>query len=177
MLFLATISIDFMEELNLYKHKSKPNNHGGSKPKEIIESAGKNLLVQWNIRYKNFCDERSFDKYFEKGANKPDLIISYNEKPALLIWNGEQTKSLTANKQAIEFFERLQKDIKIPILICFITLDKNEFIAERRFAVINNHASAENKKPPDIYKTVIFKSELPIFNKENLLKLVFELNN
>lgn len=166
-----------MEELNFYQQKPKQSYCASDNIQNIVEAAGKDLLIQWNIRYKNFCDERRFDKFWGKDVDKPNLIIWYNDKPALLDWKGKQSKGWSANEQAVKFYERLQKELNIPILICFITFDENEYIAERRFAVINSHAYVENKKPPERNKNVMFKDELPIFNKENLLKYVFEINN
>jgi len=165
-----------MEELNLYIQKSKHNFHNNLKPQDIIEAAGKDLLIQWNIRYKKFCNNHKLDKFLERNKEKPDLIISYNEIPALLDWKGNLLNNWRVNEQTIKSYEKLHNTFNIPILICFITLDENDFISERRFAVINNHDYTEDKKSPDANKSIIFNNELPIFNKENLLKYVFGIS-
>lgn len=166
-----------MEELNPYSQKTKRHFRDNYKPQDIIEEAGKDLLIQWNIRYKKFHDDHRFDKYFEKDKGKPDLIISYNDKTALLDWKGNLTNNWRVNEQTIKSYEKLHKTFQIPILICFITLDENNCISERRFAVINSHDYVESKEETNSNKKIIFKNELPIFNKENLLKYVFGIIN
>jgi hypothetical protein len=166
-----------MEELNLYQKKQTRSYCDSDKIQDIVEAAGKDLLIQWNIRYNNFCNDRRFYTFWKKDDAKPDLIISYNDKPALLDWKGKLSIGWFASEHTIKSYERLQKILNIPILICFITIDESEYISERRFAVINSHLYMENKKQSDGNKTVMFKDELPIFNKENMLKYIFDLNN
>ncbi len=163
-----------MEQLDFKPAKSTKNFRDNYKLHDMAENAGKDLLIQWGISFKKFGDDRRFEKLWEKGEDKPDLIITYKTKSALLDWKGKHSNKWIANERAVKSYEKWQQSFKTPMLICFLVFDNFGMVSERRFAVINLHAYSVNKKKQwDKNKTVEFKDELPVFNKENLLKFVF----
>jgi hypothetical protein len=50
----------------------------------MAEEYGKNLLVQWGVWFDIFGKDRRYENVWEKGKNKPSLIISYKGEDALL---------------------------------------------------------------------------------------------
>lgn len=166
-----------MEELDFQPAKSTKDFRENYKLHDFAERTGKDLLVQWGIRFKKFGDDKRFEKLWEKGEDKPDLVITYNNKFGLLDWKGKHSTKWIVNTRAVKAYERWQHKFNVPVIICFISFDEQNCIKDRRFTIINYHKYVYNKhKQWDKNKTVEYKIDLPVFNKENLLKYVFAYN-
>lgn len=163
-----------MIQFNSMPTKSKWNFRNIYELENITENAGKDLLVQWNIKFQKFCGDKSKNKFWPKCDDKPDLIITRNKKSALLDLKGIYTKNFLLKEKTVKTYERWQKENKTPVIICFFNFDSMDFVNDRRFAVLNFHNyKPVSKKESDKNKTVKFEKSLPLFCKENLLKYVF----
>ncbi len=164
-----------MKRLDFQPAKSKEEFRSNYKLHDLAERAGKNLLVQWGIDFKMFGEDKRYEKIWEKGEDKPDVIIDYKEKKALLDWKGKHTGTFLVNSRAINSYLRWQKKINIPVIIAFIIFDENNRLIDRRLAFLPVHKFIDSETEQwDKNKTVEFKEELPKFTKENLLKFLFE---
>ncbi len=113
---------------------------------------------------------------WEKGKNKPDVVINYKGKRALLDWRGKHIKSFLVNIRAIESYERWRNKFHIPVVIAFFIFDEKNSLLERRFAFLPAHKYIESaSKQWDKNKTVEFNEGLPKFTKENLIKHLLTL--
>lgn len=161
----------------------KPAKSGGMfrknyKLHDVAELTGKNLLVQWNIKFMPFGQDRRYEKLWEGGEDKPDLKITWNGKAALLDWKGKRYSRFRINQRAVKSYEHWMEKLNIPVVICFFTINVDSHgaisVINRRFAEIGLHKYEVIKnKEWDKNSTVEFKEELPIFNKKNLINLVF----
>lgn len=163
-----------MQKLDFDPAKSEHEFKSNYRLHDLAELTGKDLLVQWNIRFKSFGEDRRHEKIWEQGQDKPDLIINYNGKSALLDWKGKHSKGWVVNQRAIKSYEEWQKELNMPVIICFFAFDDMNMVKDRRFAIVNVHKYIESKnKQWDKNKTVEFIADLPVFNKKNLLDLIF----
>ena len=80
-----------MKELDFKPHKTTEEFRNNYKLHDLAEECGKNLLVQWGIKFDLFGKDRRYEKVWERGKDKPDLIISYKGKEGLLDWKGKHT--------------------------------------------------------------------------------------
>lgn len=136
----------------------------------LAENMGKNLLIQWGIKYKSFKHNKMYKKVWQKGKNKPDVLITYRSKSALLDWNGRHLNNWIINKKAVDSYFIYADKLKIPVVICFFVFDDEGILTDRRFAFLSKHNYIEIKaKHWNKNKTVEFKKKLPVFTKENLL--------
>ena len=165
-----------MKELDFRPAKSKEEFRSNYKLHDLAERAGKNLLVQWAIDFKMFGEDKRYEKLWEKGEDKPDVIIDYKGKQALLDWKGKHTKTFLVNTRAIKSYERWQIKFNIPVIIAFVIFDENNYLIDRRFAFLPVHEFVESEKTQwDKNKTVEFKEDLPKFTKENLIKYLLTI--
>ena len=165
-----------MKELDFHPAKSKEEFRSNYKLHDLAERAGKNLLVQWAIDFKMFGEDKRYEKLWEKGEDKPDVIINYKGKQALLDWKGKHSKTFLVNTRAIKSYERWQIKFNIPVIIAFIVFDENNNLIDRRFAFLPVHEFVESEKTQwDKNKTVEFKEDLPKFTKENLIKYLLTI--
>ena len=164
-----------MEKLDFNPVKSGNDFRENYKLHDLAEFAGKNLLTQWNISFENFGDDRRNDSVWEKGNDKPDLIISFNNKSALLDWKGKHAPKWIVNSRAVKAYELWQMEKNLPVIICFFLFDDLSNLLDRRFAVLNSHKyKNQTKLQWDKNKTIEFVDDLPIFNKTNLINFVFD---
>ena len=139
-----------MKELDFKPHKSKEEFRNNYKLHDLAEQLGKNLLIQWGIRFDIFGKDRRYERVWEKGKDKPDLIISYKGKDEVLDWKNK---------------------INMPVFVAFFLFDEKENLIENRLAVVGVHKpKASSTKEWDKNKTVEFDNSLPIFTKSELLK-------
>jgi len=165
-----------MKELDFHPAKSKEEFRSNYKLHDLAERAGKNLLVQWAIDFKMFGEDKRYEKLWEKGEDKPDVIINYKGKQALLDWKGKHSKTFLVNTRAIKSYERWQIKFNIPVIIAFVIFDENNYLIDRRFAFLPVHEFVESEKTQwDKNKTVEFKEDLPKFTKENLIKYLLTI--
>lgn len=137
---------------------------------DLAEHAGKNLLTQWGIDFKEFGKDNRYQKVWEKGLDKPDAIISYKGQSLFLDWKGKHKPFWMLNERAILAYERWSQIYSLPIIIAFFVFDKQNLLLQRRFAFLGEHNYIESvKRQWDKNKTVEFRMELPQFSKANLL--------
>ncbi len=160
-----------MKELNFRPAKSKEEFRNNYKLHDLAERVGKNLLVQWGIEFKEFGEDKRYEKLWEKGEDKPDVIIKYKNNFALLDWKGKRTKMFIVNERAAHAYLKWQKKLEVPVIIAFLLFDDNRNLIDRRFAFLEAHKFISSKSEQwDKNKTVEFDEELPKFTKENLIK-------
>ena len=154
--------------------KSGEDFHDNYKLHDLADAAGKNLLIQWNIKFQDFGEDRRYEQLWEKGKDKPDSIITFRDKSALIDWKGKHSKSWIVNSRAVKSYEFWQKKLNLPVIVCFFVFSQKNTLIDRRFALLNKHNYTEVIKLQwDKNKTVEFTDELPVFSKTNLLKFVF----
>jgi len=160
-----------MKELDFKPHKSKEEFRNNYKLHDLAEQLGKNLLIQWGIRFDIFGKDRRYERVWEKGKEKPDLIISYKGKDALLDWKGKHTSKWIMNERAYKAYLDWKNKINMPVFVAFFLFDEKENLIENRLAVVGVHKpKASSTKEWDKNKTVEFDNSLPIFTKSELLK-------
>ncbi|MBK8944478.1 MAG: hypothetical protein IPM32_04315 [Ignavibacteriae bacterium] len=164
-----------MKELNFQPAKSKDDFRKNYKLHDLAEYHGKNLLTQWGIDFDDFGKDRRYEKVWEKGEDKPDVIAQLNDKKFLIEWKSKSSNLFLVNKRAIESYTSWSVKLNLDVIICFFVFDEKKFLKDKRFAKIFFHyfEIIENKAWD---KNIVanFTDELPILNKLNLLKI---LNN
>ncbi len=167
-----------MEDLNFDPAKSTSQFRRNYKLHDLAEYNGKNLLTQWGIKFADFGEDKRYQKVWEKGNDKPDLIINYKEKECLIDWKGKHKADWIANKRAIESYINWKEKFGMPVFICFAVFDNENILVEIKFASIGVHKFEEAKKRQwDKNEIVRFEKDLPDFTKVNLLKFINFLNN
>ena len=160
-----------MKELDFQPHKSTEEFRKNYRLHDIAELCGKSLLIQWGIKFDLFGKDRRYEKVWEKGKDKPDLIISYKGKEALLDWKGKHTSKWIMNERAYQSYLAWKNKVNMPVFVVFFLFDEKENIADYRVAVIGVHAPKESKeKEWDKNKTVEFDNLLPAFTKSEIIK-------
>jgi hypothetical protein len=164
-----------MKELDFKPAKSKEEFRNNYRLHDLAERAGKNLLVQWGVDFREFGEDKRYEKLWEKGEDKPDIVISYKNKLAFLDWKGKHTTTFLVNTRAINAYKKWQEKIKIPVIISFLIFDEQNKLIDRRFAFLPKHKFVNSETQQwDRNKTVEFKKELPRFTKENLINCLVE---
>lgn len=162
-----------MKELDFKPAKSKNEFRSNYKLHDLASKVGFNLFVQWGIEFENFGEDRRFEKLWEKGEDKPDIILTINGKTALLDWKGKRTHKFLVNERAIKSYESWKKKLNHPVLIGFLIFDSKNTLVDRRIAKIGKHNYMVSEDIQwDKNKTIEFIDELPILNKENIIELM-----
>lgn len=162
-----------MKKLDFNPSKSTKDFRKNYKLHDIAEYNGRNLLVQWGFSCTEFGEDNRFKKVWEKGEDKPDAIISYNDKTALLDWKGKHGSTWLVNERALNSYQKWSTELKLPLIIAFFVIDMEEKIQLRKFAVLNIHANKVSKKTQwDKNKTIEFEKDLPDFTKANLIQFL-----
>jgi len=162
-----------LENLDFDPHKSILDFRKNYKLHDLAEAFGKNLLVQWGIEFEEFGNDNRYSKVWEKGKDKPDLIITYKSKQALLDWKGKHKAAWLVNERAVLSYEEWKTKTKLEALVCFTVFNEDEKVVEARLAAVGKHPyKLSNKKEWDKNRTVEFEGELPLFTKANLLNLI-----
>lgn len=163
-----------MKELDFKPVKSGKEFRDNYKLHDLAEEVGKNLLVQWGMDFSEFGKDKRFERVWEKGEDKPDLIITHKLKNALLDWKAKKKPEWIANERAVRSYKRWKEKLALPVIIAFMVFDEQHRLIEKRFAVIDKHQFKTNtQKQWDKNVTVEFECELPEFTKANLLKYLF----
>lgn len=157
--------LDFLPKKSAYAFRKNYGLH------DLAEEMGKNLLIQWGIHFTNFGDDKRCEKVWEKGRDKPDVIISCSGKSALVDWKGKRKSVWLVNKRAVDSYIMWSKKFHLPVIICFFVFDDAGKLKDRKFAFLSKHNYIESeKKQWDKNITVEFNCDLPEFTKENLKK-------
>ena len=160
-----------MKELDFRPHKSKEAFRNNYKLHDIAEVCGKNLLVQWGVRFDIFGKDRRYEKVWEGGKDRPDLIISYKGRDALLDWKGKHNPKWLMNERAYKAYLAWKNKMNMPVFVAFFLFDEQENLMENRIASIGVHLPKQSsEKEWDKNKTVEFDNSLPTFTKSELLK-------
>lgn len=164
-----------MKELDFNPYKSKDEFRKNYELHDLAEKHGKNLLVQWGIIFQEFGQDLRYKKLWEKGEDKPDLILTIHNKKILLDWKGKHSSKWILNKRAFESYKKWSNELSLNVIIAFFVFDKTNNLIERKFAVIEKHSCIESsQKQWDKNRTVEFSEELPDFTKANLLSIVYK---
>jgi hypothetical protein len=162
-----------MEKLNFRPSKSKEDFRRNYKLHDLADFHGKNLLTQWGIKFKEFGMDKRYEAVWEKGKDKPDLVLTINDRKIFLDWKGKNNDKWLVNKRAVEAYHHWKEKYKLPVIIVFFVFDKDQTILFRKFAMLDLHPYTNSvKKQWDKNKTVEFNSPLPEFSRENLIKLI-----
>ncbi len=159
-----------MKPLDFKPEKSEEAFRDNYKLHDIAENIGKSLLIQWGFTFENFGEDKRFEKLWEKGDDKPDIILHYNNKSALLDWKSKKTAGYLVNERAIKSYEKWQKELKMPVIIAFFVFDDLHKLLERHFAILPLHKyRLITQKQWDKNFTIEFENDLPVFNKQNII--------
>ena len=162
-----------MKALDFKPHKSTEEFRNNYKLHDLAEECGKNLLIQWGISFEIFGKDRRYEKVWEKGKDKPDLIISYKGKEALLDWKGKHASKWLMNERAHKAYLEWKDKMKMRVLIGFFLFDKKENLIDVRVASVGNHlVKPSSAKEWDKNKTVEFDESIPRFTKAEVLKFL-----
>lgn len=167
-----------MKDLDFNPHKSGKEFRKNYKLHDLAESMGKNLLIQWGFTFSEFGKDNRFEKVWEKGEDKPDVIISYKGRRALVDWKGKHKPVWMINKRALLSYEEWKKKLNVPVFIFFFVFDDSNKLTQMRFACIGRHSFIESKgKEWDKNITVEFEIDLPEISKANLVNYILENNS
>ena len=160
-----------MKQLDFSPEKSTGEFRKNYKLHDLAELYGKNLLIQWGFTFEEFGKDKRFEKVWEGGQDKPDLIIEYKGKKALLDWKGKHKAAWLTNKRAASSYEKWQEKFNIPAFICFAVFTSHNSLSDFRFACLGFHNYIfSTGKEWDKNDTIEFNSGLPEFTKANILK-------
>ena len=160
-----------MKSLNFQPAKTKEDFRKNYKLHDLAEYHGKNLFAQWGIDFKDYGKDRRFERVWEKGEDKPDIIAEYNGIKFLIDWKGKSKEAFWVNKRAVESYKSWSKKLDLEVVICFFLFDRYNHIKDRRFAKLSSHRYAVNdNKAWDKNDVVKFDNDLPKFTKLNLIK-------
>lgn len=159
-----------MKKLDFKPVKSKEDFRKNYKLHDLAEYHGKNLFYQWGIDFTDFGKDRRYEKVWEKGEDKPDIIAEFNGKKFLVDWKGKSKQDFWVNKRAVESYKKWSKELNLPIVIAFFVFGKNNSLTDRRFALIGKHVYTNVEvKAWDKNEVVKFENNLPSFTKANLI--------
>ncbi len=127
-----------MKKLDFNPHKSKEAFRNNYKLHDFAEVYGKNLLIQWGFTFHEFGKDKRYEKVWEKGQDKPDLIIEYKGKKALLDWKGKHKNVWLVNKRAVDSYFVWREKLKIPVFVCFAVLDEQVVCWNLNLRVLEN---------------------------------------
>ncbi len=166
-----------MKKLDFQPVKSDEAFKKNYKLHDLAERNGKNLLVQWGFNFRNFGEDRRNEKVWERGEDKPDIIIEYNGKHALLDWKGKKKPKWIVNERAVISYEKWKEKFQLPMIIAFFVFDENEKITHKKFAVLGkNKYKTQQKRQWDANRTVEFPDELPDFTATEIINFFNSLN-
>lgn len=163
-----------METLDFDPAKSQTKFRENYKLHDLAEEIGKSLLVQWGFDFAEFGDDKRFERVWEKGEDRPDLIITYKLKDALLDWKAKKKPIWIANGRAVKAYEKWRDKLVLPVFLVFMVFNEQGKVLDRRFACIGKHSyTSSQQKQWDKNCTIEFQEGLPEFTKPNLLKYLF----
>ncbi len=160
-----------MQELNFNPHKSGKDFRKNYELHDLAEAAGKNLLIQWGFEFNDFGKDNRNQKVWEKGEDKPDVVISYKNKKALLDWKAKHKPVWLINERAYNSYKEWAKILLLPVIISFFVFNDEKEIVEMRFACLQKHQNKiSGKKEWDKNQTIEFENALPVFSKPALIQ-------
>lgn len=162
-----------MKKLNFTPAKSKEDFRKNYELHDLAEYHGKNLLTQWGIDFKNFGEDKRYEKVWESGADKPDVVITEHDKTAFIDWKAKQSSKYLINERAYNSYLGWSEKQNIPVIIVFFMFDDQRNLTGKKAARLGIHTCVKSKqKQWDKNTTVEFTDELPDFTRQNLIKLI-----
>lgn len=159
-----------MKKLNFQPAKTKEDFRKNYRLHDLAEYQGKNLFFQWGIDFQDYGKDRRYERVWEKGEDKPDIIAGYNDLKFLIDWKGKAKKSFWVNKRAIDSYQNWSRKLDLDVVIAFLVFSKENELIDRRFAVLSKHKyEIVENKAWDKNEVVKFSTDLPLFNKSNLI--------
>lgn len=154
---------------NFYSNvTSKPKNN---RLQDLTDTSGKNLLVQWGIKFEALGANKQYRKIWESAIERPSLIIEYKGKKAFLYWVGKRQPIWNINMRIISIYNKFKESIDIPVFICFAVFDRHDCFSDFRFSVLGVHQYiTSSRKEPDQSETIEFVEDLPKFKKADIIK-------
>lgn len=133
----------------------------------------KNLFIQWGIRFSKIEDDKEYDKIFERDKDKPNLLIEYRGKRAVLDFISKHDPVWIINKQTVKTYNVWTEKSNLPLIVVFFAFDERDSLTDIRAARLGTHLYTDsNDSGPDRKQNVEFTDELPNFDKVSMLKLL-----
>lgn len=162
-----------MKRLDFVPAKSKEEFRKNYNLHDKAVDDGLNLLTQWGIEFKPFGEDRRYERVWEKGEDKPDVIIYSKEGKAFLDWKAKKSNRFLVNERAVEAYARWSEKYKLPVLIAFFLYDAENVLIDRRLVLLGKDAFFKSEKREwDKNRTVEFDKGIELFNKVNLIKAI-----
>ena len=162
-----------MKRLDFQPAKTKEDFRKNYKLHDLAEYHGKNLFAQWGIEFNEFGKDRRYEKVWEKGEDKPDIIADYNNTKFLVDWKGKKKTSYWVNKRAINSYKNWGEKLSCKVLVCFFVFNDDNSIKERKFAIIGeNYFKELPNKAWDKNDVVAFEESIPSFTRNNLINRI-----
>jgi len=161
-----------MKKLDIDPFKSKEAFRKNYELHDKAAKYGEELLTQWGFNFQEFGRDKRHERVWEKGEDKPDLILIYeNKNIALLDWKAKRTSQLIINKRAYDSYKSWMEKFNLPVLIAFCFFDKEEKIEKFELVnIANAKITQKREKVWDKNIVVEFQSKTISFTKENILK-------
>ncbi|MBM4176146.1 MAG: hypothetical protein FJ213_08235 [Ignavibacteria bacterium] len=161
-----------MKKLDIDPFKSKEAFRKNYELHDKAAKHGEEFLAQWGFNFQEFGRDKRYERVWEKGEDKPDLILIYeNKNIALLDWKAKRTSQLIINKRAYDSYKSWMEKFNLPVIIAFCFFNKDEQFEKIEFVNIADAViSQKNEKVWDKNIVVEFKSKTISFTKENILK-------
>ncbi|MEE9431813.1 MAG: hypothetical protein V3V16_12270 [Melioribacteraceae bacterium] len=165
-----------MKTLNFKPAKTKNDFRKNYKLHDLAEYHGKNLFSQWGIDFNEFGKDRRYEKVWEKGKDKPDILANYLGIEFLIDWKGKRKPGWWVNKRAVESYKGWSEKLNLKMVICYFVFNESNALQERSFALLNYHKYKElANKAWDKNDVVAFEKDLPKFTKLNLIKTLHQV--
>jgi hypothetical protein len=161
-----------MKKLDIDPFKSKESFRKNYELHDKAAKYGEELLTQWGFDYQEFGRDKRYYRVWEKGEDKPDLILIYeNRNIALLDWKAKRTSQFIINKRAYDAYKIWMDKFNLPVLIVFCFFDKEDKIEKFEFLNLTDaKIYRKSEKVWDKNIVVEFESKTISFIKENILK-------
>lgn len=168
-----------MQKLDINPHKSKEIFRKNYELHDKAVQIGEELLQKWGFKFQEFGKDRRYEKVWEKGEDKPDIILIYkNKNIALLDWKAKRTSRLIINKRAYDSYRNWTNKFNLPVILVFVFFDEKNLMKEISFLNLSESVISESKeKVWDKNIVVEFKSKTISFTKENLIKSIGGIQN
>ena len=97
---------------------------------DIAENEGIRILNKYNIKFKEFGEDRRYEDVWEAGDDKPDIKIfdKNNKLLYLLDWKGKKSSKHMINKRAFESYTSIAIKLNVPVIIAIAKMDRNKKI-------------------------------------------------
>ncbi|MBU2445407.1 MAG: hypothetical protein KJ666_07530 [Bacteroidetes bacterium] len=161
-----------MKKLEIDPFKSKEAFRKNYELHDKAAKSGEELLTKWGFMFQEFGKDKRYERVWEKGEDKPDLILIYgNKNIALLDWKAKRSSQLIINKRAYDAYKVWMEKFNLPVLIAFCFFNKEENIEKFEFVNLSYaKISQKSEKVWDKNMVVEFESKTISFTQENILK-------